>query len=40
MSGYAEGLPEAQIPPNAAFPEKPFRFASLAEQLKLVTRKS
>jgi two-component system cell cycle sensor histidine kinase/response regulator CckA len=40
MSGYAEGLPEAQIPPNAAFLQKPFRFASLAEQLKLVTHKS
>jgi len=40
MSGCAEGLPEAQIPPNVAFLEKPFRFASLAEQLKLVTHKS
>jgi len=40
MSGYAEGLPEAQIPPNAAFLEKPFRVASLAEQLKLVTHKT
>jgi DNA-binding NtrC family response regulator len=40
MSGSAEGFPEAQIPPNAAFLQKPFRFASLAEQLKLVTHKS
>lgn len=40
ISGYAQGLPEAQIPPGAAFLQKPFRFASLAEQLKLVTRKA
>jgi two-component system cell cycle sensor histidine kinase/response regulator CckA len=40
MSGYAQGLPEAQIPPGAAFLQKPFRFASLAEQLKLVARKA
>ncbi|HEX8872629.1 MAG TPA: PAS domain S-box protein, partial [Candidatus Acidoferrum sp.] len=40
MSGYAEGLPEAKIPPGAAFLQKPFRFSSLAEQLKLVTRKA
>jgi two-component system cell cycle sensor histidine kinase/response regulator CckA len=39
ISGYAQNLPEAQIPPDAAFLQKPFRFASLAEQLKLVTRK-
>jgi len=39
MSGYAQSLPEAQIPQGAAFLQKPFRFASLAEQLKLVTRK-
>jgi PAS domain S-box-containing protein len=39
MSGYAQSLPEAQIPAGAAFLQKPFRFASLAEQLKLVARK-
>jgi len=39
MSGYAQSLPEAQIPAGAAFLQKPFRFASLAEQLKLMTRK-
>ena len=39
MSGYAQSLPEAQIPQGAAFLQKPFRFAALAEQLKLVTRK-
>ena len=39
MSGYAQSLPEAQIPQGAVFLQKPFRFAALAEQLKLVTRK-
>jgi len=39
MSGYAQSLPEAQIPQGAAFLQKPFRFAALAEQLKLVRRK-
>jgi PAS domain S-box-containing protein len=39
MSGYAQGLPEAQVPHGASFLQKPFRFASLAEQLKLVPRK-
>ena len=38
MSGFAQNLPEAQIPPGAIFLQKPFRFASLAEQLKLVPR--
>jgi PAS domain S-box-containing protein len=40
MSGYAEGLPEMQLPPNSAFLQKPFRFATLLEQLKLVQRKA
>lgn len=40
MSGYAQSLPEAQIPPGASFLQKPFRFASLKEQLKLVARKA
>jgi two-component system, cell cycle sensor histidine kinase and response regulator CckA len=39
MSGYAEGLPEAQLPANATFLQKPFRFATLLQQLKLVRRK-
>jgi CheY-like chemotaxis protein len=39
ISGYAQSLPEAQIPRGAAFLQKPFRLASLAEQLKLVPRK-
>ena len=40
MSGYAEGFPEAQLPANSAFLQKPFRFATLLEQLKLVRRKA
>jgi two-component system, cell cycle sensor histidine kinase and response regulator CckA len=40
MSGYAEGLPAMQLPPNSAFLQKPFRFATLLEQLKLVKRKA
>ncbi len=40
MSGYAEGLPEAQLPENSTFLQKPFRFATLLEQLKLVRRKA
>jgi len=40
MSGYAEGFPETQIPPEATFLQKPFRFATLLEQLKLIQRKS
>jgi signal transduction histidine kinase len=39
MSGYAEGLPEAQLPENSTFLQKPFRFATLLEQLKLVRRR-
>lgn len=39
MSGYAEGLPEMQLPTNSAFLQKPFRFATLLEQIKLVQRK-
>ncbi len=39
MSGYAAGLPEAQIPSDATFLQKPFRFATLLEQLKLIHRK-
>jgi two-component system, cell cycle sensor histidine kinase and response regulator CckA len=39
ISGYAQSLPEAQIPRGAVFLQKPFRLASLGEQLKLVPRK-
>jgi len=39
MSGYAEGFPETQIPLDASFLQKPFRFATLLEQLKLIQRK-
>jgi signal transduction histidine kinase/CheY-like chemotaxis protein len=40
MSGYAEGGMDQQIPPEAAFLQKPFRFATLAEQLKLLPRRA
>ncbi len=40
MSGYAEGFSEAELPPNSIFLQKPFRFATLLEQLKLVRRKA
>jgi CheY-like chemotaxis protein len=39
ISGYAQSLPEAQLPRGAVFLQKPFRLASLGEQLKLVPRK-
>jgi two-component system cell cycle sensor histidine kinase/response regulator CckA len=39
MSGYAQSVPEAQLPAGCAFLQKPFRFASLLEQLKLVSRR-
>lgn len=39
ISGYAQILPEAQIPQRTTLLQKPFRLASLAEQLKLVPRK-
>jgi two-component system cell cycle sensor histidine kinase/response regulator CckA len=39
MSGYAEGFPEAQLPSNSTFLQKPFRFVTLLEQLKLVRRR-
>jgi two-component system cell cycle sensor histidine kinase/response regulator CckA len=39
MSGYAEGLQESNLPENAVFLQKPFRFATLLEQLKLVRRR-
>jgi PAS domain S-box-containing protein len=39
ISGYAQSLPEAQVPRGAVFLQKPFRLAYLLEQLKLVPRK-
>jgi two-component system cell cycle sensor histidine kinase/response regulator CckA len=39
MSGYAEGFSEAELPANSVFLQKPFRFATLLEQLKLVRRR-
>ena len=40
MSGYAEGFQESPLPENSIFLQKPFRFATLLEQLKLVRRRS
>ncbi len=40
MSGYAEGFPEGELPANSVFLQKPFRFATLLEQLKLVRRRA
>jgi two-component system cell cycle sensor histidine kinase/response regulator CckA len=40
MSGYAEGFPEAQLPENSVFLQKPFRFATLLEQLRLVRNRA
>jgi hypothetical protein len=40
LSGYAEGFPETQIPPDGTFLQKPFHFATLLKQLKLNQRKS
>lgn len=34
MSGYAEGLPEMQLPSGARFLQKPFRFSALLESLR------
>lgn len=36
MSGYAEGFQEDELPPNAMFLQKPFRFSKLLEQLRLI----
>jgi nitrogen-specific signal transduction histidine kinase/CheY-like chemotaxis protein len=38
MSGYAEGLPEIQLPAGAAFLQKPFSFASLLQALRALSR--
>ena len=40
MSGYADGFGEAELPANATFLQKPFRFATLLEQLRLIRHKS
>jgi two-component system, cell cycle sensor histidine kinase and response regulator CckA len=40
MSGYAEGFSEAELPANSSFLQKPFRFATLLEQLKLIRRRA
>jgi hypothetical protein len=40
MSGYAEGFSETAAPENATFLQKPFRLATLLEQLKLVRSKA
>jgi len=40
ISGYAQSMPDTEVPQGAAFLQKPFRFASLAEQLTLVRRKA
>jgi len=40
MSGYAEGGMDQAIPPEAAFLQKPFRFATLTEQLRLLLRRA
>jgi FixJ family two-component response regulator len=40
MSGYAEGGMDRAIPREAAFLEKPFRFATLTEQLRLLLRRA
>jgi two-component system cell cycle sensor histidine kinase/response regulator CckA len=40
MSGYAEDFQESQLPEDSVFLQKPFRFATLLEQLKLVRRRS
>jgi signal transduction histidine kinase len=40
MSGYAADLQETGMSPDAIFLQKPFRFASLLQQLKLVARKA
>ena len=40
MSGYAEGGMDQAIPPEAALLQKPFRFATLTEQLRLLLRRA
>jgi two-component system cell cycle sensor histidine kinase/response regulator CckA len=40
MSGYAEGISETQLPDDAQYLQKPFRFATLLSQLRLTLTKS
>jgi two-component system, cell cycle sensor histidine kinase and response regulator CckA len=40
MSGYAENFSEVQPPADSTFLQKPFRFATLLEQLKLNGKKA
>jgi hypothetical protein len=39
MSGYAEGISEMQLPDDAQYIQKPFRFAALLNMLGLTLRK-
>ena len=39
MSGYAEGISETQLPEDAQYLQKPFRFATLLNLLRLTLRK-
>jgi len=39
MSGYAEGISETQLPDDAQYLQKPFRFATLLNLLRLALRK-
>ena len=40
MSGYAEGISETQLPDDAQYLQKPFRFATLLNMLRITLRKS
>jgi hypothetical protein len=39
MTGYADGFQDSPLPENSIFLQKPFRFATRLEQLKLVRRR-
>ncbi len=39
MSGYAEGISETQLPDDSQYLQKPFRFATLLNMLRLTLRK-
>jgi CheY-like chemotaxis protein len=40
MSGYPGEFQDEPLPPNSTFLQKPFRFATLLEQLRLLRRKN
>jgi two-component system, cell cycle sensor histidine kinase and response regulator CckA len=40
MSGYAEGISETQLPDDSQYLQKPFRFATLLNTLRLTLRKA